>query len=221
MKQTVLAILAVVFAVSASTESDQNSGGSEALADTKTKVMWNGLEVRDEYTDAECPSYSDIRDEYAYSSKADLVIQHEFGGFYSPYDNVWWDEATDVSVEHMVARKEGHESGLCAASPELRYQFANDLLNLTLCTPSVNSSKSDKDAGDWLPDHNECWFVYRVIRVKKKYKLSIDTDERDEMQKVLRRCTMDDIFLKVPDNPNDTASSNNQSPSSDTAASDD
>ena len=160
---------------------------------------WKGLEVRAEYTEDDCPSYSSVSSDYQYSSDSDLVIEKSLGGFYSPYDNIWYDEATDVDVEHMVARKEAHDSGLCKQSPEVRYAFANDLLNLTLSTPSVNRSKGARDAGEWLPENNKCWYVFTVIQVKKKYKMSVDSDERDAMQDVLESCTADEVFLDPPE----------------------
>ncbi len=53
--------------------------------------------------------------------------------------------------------------------------FASGLLNLTLASPSVNrSQKSDKDAADWLPDLNQCWFANRVVKVRQQYTLTID-----------------------------------------------
>ena len=168
--------------------------------------IWKGLEVREEYDNDDCPSYRSVTKDYQYSSNTDLVIEQTLGGFYSPYDDIWYDEATDVDIDHMVARKEAHESGLCKATPEVRYEFANDLQNLTLSTPSVNrNEKSDKDAADWLPQYNKCWYVFTVIQVKKKYKMSVDSDERDAMQEVLESCTADEIFLE-PDKPEDTES---------------
>ena len=54
-------------------------------------------------------------------------------------------EAEDI--EHIVARSEAHDSGLCATDAATRRRFASDLLNLTLASPSVNrSQKSGKDA---------------------------------------------------------------------------
>lgn len=167
-----------------------------AVSETET---WKGLEVRAEYTDEECPSYSSLRDDYQYSTNTDLVLQQLLGGYYSPYDQEWYDEASEVDVEHIVARKEAHDSGLCLAKVEDRYQFANDLLNLTLSTPSVNrNEKRDKDAAEWLPENHKCWFVYTVIRVKQKYNLSVDEKERDALQEVLESedCQADDIFLE-------------------------
>lgn len=168
---------------------------------------WKGLEVREEYDTDDCPSYRSVTKDYQYSSDTDLVIEQTLGGFYSPYDDIWYDEATDVDIDHMVARKEAHDSGLCKATPEVRYEFANDLLNLTLSTPSVNrNEKSDKDAAEWLPQYNKCWYVFTVIQVKKKYKMSVDSAERDAMQEVLESCTADEIFLE-PEKPDDTETS--------------
>lgn len=168
---------------------------------------WKGLEVREEYDNDDCPSYRSVTKDYQYSSDTDLVIEQTLGGYYSPYDDIWYDEATDVDIDHMVARKEAHDSGLCKATPEVRYEFANDLLNLTLSTPSVNrNEKSDKDAADWLPQYNKCWYVFTVIQVKKKYKMTVDSAERDAMQEVLESCTADEVFLE-PEKPDDTETS--------------
>ena len=38
----------------------------------------------------------------------------------------------------MVAKSEAHDSGLCNAGAQTRRTFSNDLLNLTLASPSVN-----------------------------------------------------------------------------------
>ncbi|MCY3883635.1 MAG: HNH endonuclease family protein [Gammaproteobacteria bacterium] len=173
------------------------------LSNTLFAETWKGLEVREEFDDDDCPTYRSVSSDYAYSSNTDLVIEKSLGGFYSPYDDVWYDEATDVDIDHIVARKEAHESGMCKATPEVRYKFANDLLNLTLSTPSLNrNEKSDKDAGEWLPQYNKCWYVFTVIQVKKKYGMSVDSTERDAMQEVLESCTGDEIFLE-PEKPDE------------------
>lgn len=170
---------------------------SNLLAQEEQKEIWKGLVVTDEYSTKDCLRYSLVRDDYQYSTSSDLVIAQQLGGFYSPYDDIWYDQAGDVDVEHIVARKEAHDSGMCLATSEERYEFAHDLLNLTLATPSVNrTEKRDKDAGEWLPEHNRCWFVYTIIRVKQKYQLTIDKRERDAIQDVLNNCSANDIFLE-------------------------
>ena len=44
----------------------------------------------------------------------------------------------DTDIEHIVARSEAHDSGLCAASAAVKAAFARDLLNLTLASPRLN-----------------------------------------------------------------------------------
>ena len=93
------------------------------------------------------------------------------------------------STPHIVARSEAHDSGLCAASPGTRKRFSSDLLNLTLASPSVNRhQKSGKDAAEWLPDRNRCWFAARVVEVRRAYELTIDRREAAALEGVLSGC---------------------------------
>ena len=51
---------------------------------------------------------------------------------------------------------------------ETRRQFARDLRNLTLASPQLNRyRKVAKDAAEWLPEKNRCWFAHRVIDVRQ------------------------------------------------------
>ena len=78
---------------------------------------------------------------------------------------------------------EAYDSGL----PEAEYRtFAGDLDNLTIAAPSVNrNEKSDRDAGDWMPEINQGWFAATVVAVKQKYQLSVNPDERDALDAML------------------------------------
>ena len=64
----------------------------------------------------------------------------------------------------QTSRSEAHDSGLCAADLATRRRFATDLLHLTLAGPRMNRyEKVDRDAAEWLPAQNHCWFAARVI----------------------------------------------------------
>ena len=90
----------------------------------------------------------------------------------------------------MVATSEAHDSGLCAADEGTKRRFASDLLNLTLAAPVVNRhQKIGKDACEWMPLRNRCWFAGRVIAVKQKYGLSVDAREARALEGILSRCT--------------------------------
>ena len=95
----------------------------------------------------------------------------------------------------MIARSEAHDSGLCAADLATRRRFATDLLNLTLAGPRVNRyEKVDRDAAEWLPAQNRCWFAARVIAVRQRYGLTIDRREADALDQVLAGCASTELI---------------------------
>lgn len=91
-----------------------------------------------------------------------------------------------------MAFSEAHDSGLCAASPTTRRRFANDLLNLALAAPEVNrcgrGGKCARDAAEWMPAANRCWFAARIVAVRRAYDLTIDRGEADALERVLSGC---------------------------------
>ena len=107
----------------------------------------------------------------------------------------WFASTSDTDIEHMVARSEAHDSGLCAADLATRRRFATDLLNLTLAGPQVNRyDKVDRDAAEWLPAQNRCWFAARVIAVRERCGLTIDRREADALDQVLAGCTSTELI---------------------------
>ena len=49
--------------------------------------------------------------------------------------------------------------------------------------------KSGKDAADWTPAQNQCWFAGRVLEVKLAYGLTVDRREAAGLERILSRCT--------------------------------
>ena len=121
------------------------------------------------------------------------------GKIYEPYTGRYFASKEDTDIEHIVAAAEGHDSGLCAATNAKRVQFATDLLNLTLAAPSVNRctvfAKCAKDAYEWLPPKNKCWFSQRVVDIRKKYGLTIDRREADLLEAVLSHCPSTEMII--------------------------
>ena len=92
-----------------------------------------------------------------------------------------------VDVEHIVALAEAHDSGL---APEQMLAFSGDPLNLTVAAPRENRNvKSDKDATDYLPPRNRCWFARRVLDVKLWWGLTVDAAESIALIDALIGCT--------------------------------
>ena len=140
--------------------------------------------------------------EYSYPQSVEPEIIRRMGGrIYGPYTGLHFSSREQTDIEHIVARSEAHDSGLCAASSATRKQFARDLDNLTLASPAVNRhQKKDKDAAQWLPGLNQCWYVAQVVAVKRKYSLTVDQREAEAIDKVLGSCTDATMLFTDPAN---------------------
>ena len=167
------------------------SGHGQALG----AEAWNGLTIAPEHR---CSPYDSDDYYYSRSVEAEIVAAMD-GKIYGPYTGRHFASTRETDIEHIVARSEAHDSGLCAASPELRWRFASDLLNLTLAAPEVNrcwsSGKCAHDAAEWLPPMNKCWFAARVVAVKRKYALTVDRREADALEGVLSACASTDMLV--------------------------
>ena len=125
---------------------------------------WRGLTVAPEHR---CSPYDRKRD-YPYPQSIEHEIVRRLGAVYGPYSGTCFTSRFETDIEHMVATSEAHDSGLCAADRATRARFATDLRNLTLASPGVNRHrKSGKDAAEWLPRRNRCWFAARVVEVRR------------------------------------------------------
>lgn len=144
-----------------------------------------------------CSEYDS--DDYPYSASVEDEIIAAMGGLiYGPYTGTHFASKKETDIEHIVAKSEAHDSGMCSETDrEARRDFAEDLDNLTLASPSVNRhQKSGKDLAEWLPDMNRCWYVNRVIEVKRKYGLTMDQAEVDAALEVLAACTSTEMVVK-------------------------
>ena len=150
-----------------------------------------------------CSPYNSA--DYSYPQSVEPRIVNQMGGrIYSPYTGSCFASIGETDIEHIVARSEAHDSGLCAASVADRQAFARDLLNLTLASPEVNRDKWAKDVAEWLPAMNECWYVNQVVKVKLKYGLTMDSAEAQKAQEVLNSCpsfAMQFITCPTPPTP--------------------
>ena len=179
----------VVTGVSAGTATvtgtfDGTSGSVTLTVIAPASTTWRGLVVADENR---CSEYSTSNYSYPQSVENDIIGQ--LGGIYSPYTGECFASQSETDIEHMIARSEAHDSGLCSADATTRAGFSRDLDNLTLASPSLNRyEKVAKDAADWLPSQNSCWFAASVVAVRLKYGLTIDQREADALEQVLAGC---------------------------------
>ena len=115
------------------------SAAVASVSSTAPQETWRGLRVAPE---ERCTRYDP--DDYRYSQRVEDAIIADLGGIYSPYTGEWFDTKRETDIEHLVARSEAHDSGLCAASADTRRRFANDSLNLTLASPSGESAPEER-----------------------------------------------------------------------------
>ena len=167
-------------------DQEQLTARVAALEAAAASANWlAGIPIRAENR---CTPYES--DDYRYPQSLEAQIMAEMdGSFYSPYTGETFAWGEDVDIEHIVARSEAHDSGLCAADIFTRLAFASDPLNLTFASPAVNrDQKVAKDVAEWLPALNRCWYVNRVVAVKRRYGLSMDAREAEAALAVLEAC---------------------------------
>lgn len=145
--------------------------------------LWRGLVIAPE---DRCTPYGGSL--YRHGEHLEELMIGRDGGLYDPYTGVWHDSPLDTHIEHVVAKAEAHDSGLCSADHETRQAFSNDLDNLVPTPPQLNRQKADKDPAEWMPDFNQCWFAKTVVEVKRKYGLTVDVVEAGALERVLRDC---------------------------------
>ena len=163
-----------------------------AGADRADQVpAWRGLRIAPEEN---CSEYD--RGDYPIPLTLEEEIVAEMGQIYEPYTERCFAATSDTTIEHIVALSEAHDSGLCSAEAETKKEFARDLLNLTLASPHLNSVKGDRDAAEWLPGENRCWFADRVLQVRLKYDLTIDQSEADALELILARCESTELVVR-------------------------
>ena len=159
---------------------------------------WRGLAVAPEHR---CGPYDKKRD-YPYPQSAERDIVRELGAVYGPYTGTCYASTAETDIEHVVAASEAHDSGLCARDAATKARFARDLRNLTLASPRVNRhEKSGKDAAEWVPARNRCWFAARVVEVRRAYGLTIDRREAAALERILARCgstALDPVTCAAP-----------------------
>ena len=137
----------------------------------------------------------------------DIASLH--GGRLSPYDGLCFPNFHYVDIEHIVARKEADESGMCDRPIEEREEFAADLLNLTFAPGSLNASKGKLDAGeisaaeqslfnDELTAEGRCFWAAQTVRVKSKYGMSVDRQERNALDAILLNCETEQTSVARP-----------------------
>lgn len=122
------------------------------------------------------------------------------GRWFSYYDQVSWYDTSDIDIDHMVPLAEAWDSGARSWTAAVREDYANDLgdyRTLVGVTDNVNQSKSDQDIAEWLPEHAQCRYLREFVAVKHRWRLSVDSDEKDAMSSLSDTCTNSTITVTL------------------------
>jgi hypothetical protein len=111
----------------------------------------------------------------------------------SPYDGRRFVRSAGMDIDHMVPLAEAWRSGARLWDAQTREAFANDLAygpSLIAVTASVNRAKGDKDPAAWMPPRLawRCTYLTQWVAIKTRWKLSVNTAEKQAISLRLRAC---------------------------------
>lgn len=106
------------------------------------------------------------------------------GVWVSPYDRVQVEGAGGMAADHVVPLAEAWRSGAWKWDAARRKDFANDMENLTAVSARINKVKSDRDVAHWLPAYGVSGYVDTWVAVKRKWGLSVDTQEAKALERL-------------------------------------
>ena len=70
--------------------------------------------------------------------------------------------------------------------------------------------KSGRDAAEWVPARNRCWFAGRVVEVRRAYGLTVDRQEAQALESILSSCestALEPIVCAAPSSSGASAAS--------------
>ncbi|MEW1648604.1 HNH endonuclease family protein [Streptomyces sp. NPDC091219] len=124
------------------------------------------------------------------------------GSWYSPYDDRYLDSASKLDVDHLVPLAEAWDSGASQWTAKEKELYANDLddaRDLIAVSAASNRSKADKDPSEWLPPYAgyRCQYDINWVADKTRWGLSIDTVEREALDRQLAGCPDEPITVTL------------------------
>ncbi|PYZ99588.1 YHYH domain-containing protein [Gammaproteobacteria bacterium 2W06] len=110
------------------------------------------------------------------------------GRWTGPYTGAQYTDPADLHVDHVVPLAEAHRSGAADWSASRKRDFANSMGNLLAVDARENMSKGGDDPAGWMPEVGKCRYAQQWLRVKQRWGLAMDSNERQALQSQLARC---------------------------------
>ncbi len=115
------------------------------------------------------------------------------GRWADPYTGETFTDPEKLSIDHLVSLREAHESGAFIWDAKQKKEYFNDLEDpeaLVAVSKATNSHKGDGDPAVWLPTNQAdvCQYVEAWVRIKKRWNLTMDKDEKRKIQSIRLTC---------------------------------
>ncbi|MDQ4064051.1 MAG: HNH endonuclease family protein [Actinomycetota bacterium] len=113
------------------------------------------------------------------------------GSWYDPYTTNTYTDPQEIDIDHVVPLANAYRSGASSWSDEERQRYANDPDVLLSVEDDANQQKGDKGPEAWKPPNEDeyCDYAQRWISIKSKYDLTVNADEKAELEDMLGACT--------------------------------
>lgn len=115
------------------------------------------------------------------------------GKWYDPFTDKFYSNPRRLDIDHHVPLKEAYSSGADKWDYETRKAFANDLETkgaLIAIYLGTNRSKGAKDPGRWLPKNGKCKYIETWVRIKEKWGLKYDVQEKGVVASLAAQCNI-------------------------------
>ena len=112
------------------------------------------------------------------------------GSWYDPYTTNTYTDPQEIDIDHVVPLANAYRSGASSWSDEERERYANDPDVLLSVEDDANQQKGDKGPEAWKPPNEDeyCDYATRWISIKSKYDLTVNPDEKAELEDMLSAC---------------------------------
>lgn len=112
------------------------------------------------------------------------------GRWYDPYTTQTFNDPQEIDIDHVVPLANAWRSGASSWSDQERERYANDPEVLLSVEDNANQSKGDKGPEAWKPPNEAVWCDYaqRWVQIKAKYRLSVNEQEKVELEEMLGTC---------------------------------
>ena len=115
------------------------------------------------------------------------------GKWYDYFSGEFYDDPTELDIDHMVPLHNAHVSGASHWPTETKISFYNDLndpQHLIAVSSSANRSKGSRGPEVWRPSNEEHWcqYAYSWIEIKARWNLSVSDIELTALAEMLNSC---------------------------------